>query len=143
MLKQDAKGHGRGNRKTGPDVKPPAIKKPPVAPGTLPKSRIPIYDYRDRMRGHVGPLATSVTVSRFIGQHGAELGKKNGRTAWVGPKPPQKPKPTAPAQADAAPPSGAPSAEQNHTLEISLKADKGSVSGGSKKPETHARPRRG
>ena len=120
----------------------PPPKKPEADPGTLPDNRIPVYDHKGRMRGQVGPKATSVTVTRFVGQHGAHLGKKDGRTAWIGPKPPPKPKPQPnPANATPGAMPGAPGGDagkQSHTLEISLKAAKGSVSDKPKKPEAHA-----
>lgn len=62
-------------------------------PGTVAANKIPIYDDKGRQRGAVGPKATSVTVSRFIGQHGAKLGKVKGRTAWIGPSAPMPRKP--------------------------------------------------
>ena len=73
-------------RTTGPDVMPPKRKKN-VDKGVdaLPDHRIPIYDHEGNMRGHVGHKATAATVSRFIGQHGAKLGKKDGRDAWIAP----------------------------------------------------------
>lgn len=133
-------------RKGGHDVMPPPPKISDVKPGVLPEHRIPIYDHKGHMRGHVGPAATSVSVARFVHQHGAKLGKKDGRTAWLGPKPPPKPKPKPPqpnpaAANPAAPGAGAGSAK----LEISLKQQ--AMGSASKKkpdkPETHARPRRG
>jgi|SRR5271166_4962331 len=93
-------------------------------PGTVRDSRIPIYDHQGNMRGHVGPHATSATVSRFIGRHGAKLGKKGGRMAWVGPKPPPPkilPKPKMLAQQPK---------PQATRLEISLRGAKGSVKSG-------------
>ena len=57
-------------------------------PGEVAPNRIPIFDDQDRLRGAVGPKATSVTVSRFTGKAGAVLGKKDGRTAWIGPSAP-------------------------------------------------------
>ena len=61
-------------------------------PGTVAANKIPIYargaDNELQQRGHVGAKATSVTVSRFIGKHGAKLGKVKGRTAWIGPATP-------------------------------------------------------
>lgn len=105
--------------------------------GVVREGRIPIYDHEGNQRGHVGPNATSATVARFIGRHGAELKKKDGRDAWVGPKPPPKPKPKfpaagmsgAPGAPGAAPaPGGSPAGGQKTTLEISLKGAKGSVS---------------
>lgn len=53
--------------------------------GEVPKNRIGVYDANDHLRGHVGPKATSVTAARFTERHGAKLGKKNGRTAWLTP----------------------------------------------------------
>jgi hypothetical protein len=103
-------------------------------PGTVREGRIPIYDHKGHMRGHVGPNATSVTVSRFIGNlHGAKLGTKDGRDAWLGPKPPppKPPKIAKPAQPAAGASAGAKG--QNHKLEISLKAAKGSASTAAKK----------
>jgi hypothetical protein len=108
-------------------------------PGEVPDSRIPIYDYKGRMRGRVGPRATEVTVSRFINQHGAKLGKKDGRDAWLGPEPPPKPKPKIdPAAKAAAGAGGAPGEGPNkgsptHSLEISLKSAKGSAKPAAKK----------
>ena len=58
-------------------------------PGTVRAGRIPIYSDKGVMRGNVGPHATSVTVSRFLGRNGATLGKKDGRVAWIGPSAPQ------------------------------------------------------
>jgi hypothetical protein len=103
----------------------------------MPDHHIPVYDYKGRLRGRVHAHATSVTVARFIGRHGAELKKKDGRDAWVGPKPPPKPKPKfpaagmpgAPGTPGAAPaPGGSPAGGQKTTFEISLKGAKGSVS---------------
>lgn|ERR1700726_57077 len=103
-------------------------------PGEVREGRIPIYDHKGNMRGHVGPHATGVTVARFVQQHGAKLGEKDGRQAWIGPKPPPKPKPKfpKPGMPGAAPAPGASGASggaagAKHTLEISLKADKGSA----------------
>lgn len=94
-----------------PAGKPPAGKKPPaLAPGEikpkahepLPKRpdtgevaahRIPIFDHKGNMRGHVGHRATGATVARFLGRHGADLTDKDGRVAWVGHKPPPPPPP--------------------------------------------------
>ena len=110
----------------------------PDKPGTLPKQHIPIFDHNGHMRGRVGPKATSVTVSRFLGRHGAKLGKKDGKDAWIGQEPPKPPKPIiAPA------PKPTPATAQKHKLEISLRAAKGSVSSKPSKPEAHARPHRG
>lgn len=99
--------------------------------GEAPLNRIPIYDWEGNMRGHVGKTATQATVARFLNKHGATLGKKNGRDAWLGPEPPPKPKPKPkpipkPAQnaMEASGAGGGPS----QTLEISLRTAKGSAS---------------
>ena len=62
-------------------------------PGTVNPHKIPIYDDQDRLRGHVGPKATSVTVSRFTGKAGATLQKRDGRPSWTGPSAPQRRRP--------------------------------------------------
>jgi len=123
---------------------PTPAKKPEPKPGILHDHHVPIYDHKGRMRGHVGPLATSVTVARFTGQHGAKLGKKDGRTAWISPPPPPpKPPqvdPTAVAVAKATPQPKPTSSK----LEISVKQAMGSASKKKPdKPETRARPKRG
>ena len=51
----------------------------------MPPGRIGVFDANGHLRGHVGPKATSVTAARFTETHGAKLGKKNGRTAWLTP----------------------------------------------------------
>jgi hypothetical protein len=56
-------------------------------PGDAPLHRIPVFDHEGNMRGHVGHTATSATVARIIGRHGATLGKRGNRQAWLGPKP--------------------------------------------------------
>jgi hypothetical protein len=75
-------------RTIGPDVlqKPPKAK-PQDRPGAVQHGRLAIIDGKGRHRGTVGPRATSATVARFIGQHGAKLGRgPNGKHAWIGPK---------------------------------------------------------
>lgn len=67
------------------------MKAPEHKPGTPPMHRIPIYDHRGNMRGHVGKTATAATVARFLGRHGAQLTKHDGRDAWVGHVPPPPP----------------------------------------------------
>ena len=62
-------------RSTGHDVAPVSPKAIPKKPGTLPDHQIAIYDNQGRMRGRVHAGATSATVARFTGQHGAKLGK--------------------------------------------------------------------
>lgn len=58
------------------------------APGEVAPHRIPIFDHKGNVRGHVGRTATAATVARFLGQHGAQLGEKDGRQAWLGKRPP-------------------------------------------------------
>ena len=64
-------------RATGHDIAPTPPKAIPKKPGTLPDHQIAIYDHQGRMRGRVHAGATSATVARFTGQHGAKLGKKD------------------------------------------------------------------
>jgi hypothetical protein len=59
--------------------------KPQDKPGTIGAGKLGTYDAKGRLRGQVGPKATAATVSRFIGQHGAKLGTKDGRPAWLAP----------------------------------------------------------
>jgi hypothetical protein len=113
-----------------------------LKPGEVGEHHIPIFDHRGRMRGRVGPRASSVTVARFIGLHGAKLGTKDGRTAWIGPKPPPPKLPQADPTAVAVAEQQAKAKPQSNTLEISLKADKGSVSAKPSAPKTSARPKR-
>lgn len=61
--------------------------------GETPSHRIPIYDHKGNVRGHVGRTATSATIARFTGHHGAKLGKKDGRDAWIADRPPPPPVP--------------------------------------------------
>ena len=108
-------------------------------PGEVREGKIEIFDHKGRPRGHVGPKATAVTVSRFIGLHGAKLGTKNGKPAWLGPKPPSPRPPTADPTAVAVAKEQAKGATKsspsaNQTLEISLKAAKGSNSKPAPKP---------
>lgn len=74
-----------------PKVKPPHPKRPDT--GEVEPHRIPIYDHKGNMRGHVGHRATGATVARFLGRHGADLTNKDGRVAWIGHKPPPPPPP--------------------------------------------------
>ena len=130
-------------RTTGPDVLQPERKKAEDAPGMLHPHHIPIFDHRGRMRGHVGPKATAATVARFIGQHGAKLGKKDGKTAWIGPVPPKPKPPQVDPTAVAVAETQAKAKPQAHKLSIELKQAKGSVTKTPSKPETRARPKRG
>lgn len=61
--------------------------------GDVAPHRIPILDHEGNVRGHVGRTATGATVARFLGRHGAKLGEKDGRPAWIGKKPPPPPPP--------------------------------------------------
>lgn len=131
-------------RTKGPDVTPPEPKKKPEdKPGTLHEHHIPIFDHEGNHRGHVGPKATSAVVSRFIGQHGAKLGKKDGKTAWIGPKPPPPKPPQVDPTAVAVAETQAKHGPQEHKLAIELSQAKGSVTKTPTKPQTSARPKRG
>lgn len=74
-------------RKTGHDIAPLPPTALPKTPGTLPDHQIAVYDSQGRMRGRVHAGATSATVARFTGRHGAKLGTVDGRTAWISPPP--------------------------------------------------------
>jgi hypothetical protein len=130
-------------RKTGHDLMPPKSKKPEEKPGTLNEHHIPIYDHKDRMRGHVGPKATEVTVARFTGQHGSKLGKRDGKPAWISPPPPPPKPPQVDPTALAVAETQAKAGPQEHKLSIELNQAKGSVTKTPTKPETRARPKRG
>lgn len=69
--------------------------KPEREPGEVPENRIPIYDHKGNMRGHVTKGATEATIARFIGRPGASLQKRDGRHAWVADVPPPPPPPPA------------------------------------------------
>ncbi len=114
-------------------------------PGHPPINRIGIYDHKGNMRGHVGRTATAATVARFLGRHGAELGQKEGRTAWIGDKPPPPPPP----QPEQVNPTAVAVAAQNnqgklaiaehqsqakHKLAVELNRSKSKVEAGRKKP---------
>jgi hypothetical protein len=53
--------------------------------GEVPPGRLGVFDAAGNLRGHVGPHATSVTAARFTNKHGAKLGTKDGRKAWLTP----------------------------------------------------------
>jgi len=59
----------------------------PDDPATIPDDQIAIYDQNGYMRGRVHAGATSATVARFTGAHGAELKKRDGRYEWHQPAP--------------------------------------------------------
>ena len=125
-------------KKTMVSLREPVKEKKSDPPGKMSEHHLGVYDHNGHLRGRVGPKATSVTVSRFLGRHGAKLGKKDGKDAWIGQEPPKPPKPMiAPA------PKPTPATAQKHKLEISLKQAKGSVNKNPKsRPETHVRPHR-
>jgi hypothetical protein len=63
------------------------MKKKTRKPGEVPEGKIGVLDRKGRLRGVVGPKATSVTAARFSGEHGATLRKdKDGRDSWSFPK---------------------------------------------------------
>lgn len=75
------------------DPRPYAKEPKRPTPGEIPAHRIPIHDHKGNVRGHVGHTATSATVARFLGHHGAELKTVKGRETWVGQPPPPPPPP--------------------------------------------------
>lgn len=95
-------------------------------PGTVPDNRIAIVDHEGNIRGHVGRTATQAVVARIVGRHGSTLGQHAGKKAWKVPAPPP-PKPPRPQMPSSAPNAAQGASKGGHTLEISLKQDKGSV----------------
>ena len=123
-------------KKTMVSLREPVKEKKSDPPGKMSEHHLGVYDHNGHLRGRVGPKATSVTVARFLGRHGAKFGKKDGKDAWIGQEPPTPPKPVIAPQPK-------PESAQKHKFEISLKADKGSVNKNPKsRPETHVRPHR-
>jgi hypothetical protein len=56
-----------------------------IKPGEVREGRIPVFDSRNRMRGHVGPSATQCTALRMTGGDGGsrlKLNNRRGRLAW-------------------------------------------------------------
>jgi hypothetical protein len=53
-----------------------------TTPGTIPGNKVGVYDHKNRLRGVVGRLATSVTASRFLSGRPASLQTVNGQPAW-------------------------------------------------------------
>lgn len=98
------------------------------APGAVPPGKLGVYDGPRRM-GHVGPLASAPTASRFLKGAPAKLGKspEDGRPAWLATGP------TSGRNAIHTP--GAKHAAQ-------LRTAKGSVTRNPTKPQTTARPKR-
>lgn len=102
-------------RNHGPDVLAPFKPSKSIKPGVIAPNRLGVYDSQGRLRGQVGPLATSSTAARFHGELGSKLGPgPDGKQAWLAPK-------------------GAADTSNNNAaakarLAASLRADKGSVS---------------
>ncbi len=131
-------------RTTGPDVMRSPAKKPQPRPGIIPEHRVPIYDHKGQLRGHVGHKATAVTVARFTGQYGSKLGKKDGRPAWISPPPPLPKKPQVDPTAVAVAEKQSQAKPQTHKIEVEVKQAMGSASKQKPdKPDTRARPKRG
>jgi hypothetical protein len=83
MTKQKFRTNTYDALPAAPEPKP---QPPHNAQGPTPEGRLAVYDGNGRRRAAVGPKATAATVSRFIGKHGAKLGKgPDGRQAWIGP----------------------------------------------------------
>lgn len=87
--------------------------------GQPPEGRLAIFDHKGNMRGHVTKAATQATVARFLGRHGAKLGTKDGKQAWIGDKPP----PPLPAPLPAPVPAPKPESSK-HSFEININGDK-------------------
>lgn len=69
------------------DDAPEPRKPPPLEAGKIPDGKLGCYDAKGRLRGHVGPLASSITASRFTQTLGMTLGKgPDGKPAWLAPK---------------------------------------------------------
>jgi len=100
-------------------------------PGAIPDHQIPIFDENGFMRGRVGPKASSVTVSRFTGKHGARLEQRGGRYEWH--QPPSNKGVTVQTQQTGA--------LDKAVHDASVRAAKGSV-GTPHRPKTHVRPHR-
>jgi len=68
------------------------MSKKPRKSGTVPPGKVGVYDRAGRLRGHVGPKATSATAARFHGQLGSTLAKVRDpatgkeRDSWSFPK---------------------------------------------------------
>jgi hypothetical protein len=58
------------------------IKPKSVKPGIVPENKVAVVDHKNRMRGQVGRLATSVTASRFLNGRPASLQTVNGQQVW-------------------------------------------------------------
>ncbi len=68
------------------NLRDPVPETKPDDPATIPKDQIAIYDHNGYMRGRVHAGATSATVARFTGAHGAELKKRDGKYEWRMPR---------------------------------------------------------
>ncbi len=69
-------------RKQTPDAHEPIKKKPADPHGSVPENKVAVLDRKNRMRGQVGRLATSITASRFLNGRPASLQTVNGRQVW-------------------------------------------------------------
>ncbi len=64
------------------DAAKPAPKPKATKPGIVPENKVAVLDHKNRMRGQVGRLATSVTASRFLNGRPASLQTVNGQQVW-------------------------------------------------------------
>ncbi len=71
----------RTNTPDAPERRAPKQTKP----GRVSDGKLGVYDGKGRLRGIVGPKATSSTAARFHGQLGSKLGTKDGKPAWIAP----------------------------------------------------------
>jgi hypothetical protein len=63
-------------------------------PHEVAPNRVPIYDHKGRLRGHVGKRASAAILPHFGLTNGGELvkgGKIDNRPEWHGSPPPRKP----------------------------------------------------
>lgn len=70
-----------------------SIARPEAKQGEVPLHRVPVYDHKMQLRGHVAKSATSIGAARILGTFNAELKSKDGRLAWHGKAPPPNPTP--------------------------------------------------
>jgi len=74
-------------RTNTPDAPAPFKPTKQIKPGKIAPNRLGVYDSQMRLRGQVGPLATSSTAARFHGELGSKIGTgPDGKQAWLAPK---------------------------------------------------------
>ncbi len=63
-------------------LREPVPAKQPGDPGRIAEGRIGVFDHNGDLRGQVTRGATSATVARLTGRHGAELKQRDGKYEW-------------------------------------------------------------